>query len=167
MEIKLNKYRLIYITLILFGIVLNIGCTQSEVPKVDKAGIEASGLEWSEDFEASLSLAKEKDLPILINFTGSDWCGWCFKLHDEVFAQPEFIEYAEKNFVLFKADFPKSVPQPDELKAQNQMLMKKYGVRGFPTIMLVSHDGTTLAQTGYQQGGPTKYIEHLEELLKK
>jgi protein disulfide-isomerase len=124
-------------------------------------------LQWSENYKAVQKLAQEKNLPIMINFTGSDWCMWCKKLGSEVFNTKEFAAYADSSFVLFKADFPKSIPQSAELKQQNEGLMKKYGIRGFPTIVLLSPDGTLINQTGYQQGGPVKYIEHLEGLLKE
>ncbi len=163
MERKLTKIKIVIMALLLVGFITGIGCTKADVAN---AGNEDK-LTWSEDFATTAELAKEKNLPILVNFTGSDWCGWCFKLRDEVFATDEFAEYAEKNLVLFKADFPKNIAQTDELKAQNRSLMQKYGVRGFPTIVLLKSDGTLIAQTGYQQGGATKYIEHLNSLLSK
>jgi len=119
------------------------------------------------DFAEALNISKVTQKPILIDFTGSDWCGWCIKLDEEVFSQPEFIEYATNNLVLFKADYPsKNVVQSDELKAQNATLLKKYEIEGFPTIMLIDADENILAETGYQFGGAASYVEHLKELLQ-
>ncbi|MBN2829542.1 MAG: thioredoxin family protein [Candidatus Cloacimonetes bacterium] len=164
----MNRLRVLLILLFIGSLVANIGCVKAEQPA--KAVTEKSNeltLQWSEDFNAVQEAAKEKNLPILINFTGSDWCGWCIKLGTEVFNTKEFIAYADTSFVLFKADFPKSIPQSQELKQQNEGLMRKYGVRGFPTIIILAPDGTLIAQTGYQAGGPIKYIESLEGILKE
>ncbi|MDP8232794.1 MAG: thioredoxin family protein [Candidatus Zophobacter franzmannii] len=159
----MSNIKLITVLMLLVGLISSIGCAKAETIKT---GISIE-LEWSEDFPASEKIATEKNLPILIDFSGSDWCGWCIKLDDEVFNTVEFKEYADKNLVLLKADFPKKLPQTDELVKQNRDLMDKYGVRGFPTIILISSDGTLIGQTGYQPGGPVKYIEHLNSFLTK
>lgn len=121
---------------------------------------------WLTDFEAAQKLAAEKNLPILADFAGSDWCGWCIKLDNEVFSKDAFKEYAKDNVVLFLADFPSRKPQPEEVKKQNEALKNKYGIRGFPTVLLLNADGTVINQTGYQRGGPEAYVEHIKELLK-
>lgn len=121
---------------------------------------------WLTDFEKAKQVAAEKNLPILVDFSGSDWCGWCIKLDNEVFTKAEFKAYAKEHVVLFVADFPNSTPQSAEVKEQNQALSKRYGIRGFPTVLLLRADGTVIGQTGYQAGGPVSYIEHLKSLLK-
>jgi len=128
------------------------------------AADKSEGL-WLTDFEAAKTRAAELQRPILADFSGSDWCGWCIKLDKEVFQQKEFKSFAENKLVLFLADFPRSVSQPQGLKQQNEMLMEKYGVEGFPTILLLDAKGRVLAQTGYQHGGAAAYVKHLEELL--
>lgn len=123
-------------------------------------------LNWLTNLEEAQQIAKEEGLPILIDFTGSDWCGWCIKLVDEIFSQKEFIEYATENLVMVKLDFPKDIYQTEKTKAYNDNLAKKYGIKGFPTILLLNSEGDVIAQTGYQYGGAAKYVEHLQELLK-
>ncbi len=125
----------------------------------------ASG--WHDDFEAAKTAAAKDKKPILLDFTGSDWCGWCIKLDKEVFSKKEFKDYAKDNLVLATVDFPNEKHQSKKLKEQNEALAKKYGVEGYPTILLVDADGKKIAQTGYQEGGPAKYVEHLKELLAK
>ena len=122
-------------------------------------------LTWETDFEAAQAKSKASGKPMLLDFTGSDWCGWCIRLKKEVFSQPEFAAYASKALVLVQLDFPRAKPQSDALKKQNEALSKKYGVRGFPTIILLSPEGKLLAETGYQRGGAAKYVAHLKELL--
>lgn len=104
---------------------------------------------------------------MLLYFTGSDWCGWCRKLHAEVLDRPEFQNWAKKNVVLFKADFPEEIEQSRELQLQNGRLARQYGVSGFPTVILVDADGRVIARTGYQSGGAAAYVKHLESFLKK
>ena len=127
--------------------------------------LAASG--WEDDFEAAKVTAAKEKKPILLDFTGSDWCGWCIKLDKEVFSKKEFKDYAKENLILVTLDFPHEAHQSKKLKEQNEALSKKYNVEGFPTIILVDAEGKKLAETGYQEGGPAKYVEHLKELLAK
>ncbi len=129
--------------------------------------VTAAEAEWLEDFTKAKAAAAEKKVPILMNFTGSDWCGWCIKLEKEVFSQKAFQDYAAKDLVLMKIDFPHEVAQSDELKARNRKLADEFKVRGFPTIYLVDAEGKVIGRSGYKAGGPEKYVEHLKELLKK
>ncbi len=123
--------------------------------------------EWYTDFEKAQEQAEKEKLPILVNFSGSDWCIWCQRLESEVFATEEFKSYAGDNLVLFLADFPRQKEQAQPIKEQNQKLAQKYEVRGFPTILLLDSDGELLARTGYKRGGAEPYIEHLKELVEK
>ncbi len=138
---------------------------KNEKPKKEAKAAEAE-LEWITDFEKAKETAKKLKRPMLVDFTGSDWCGWCIKLDKEVFSKDEFKEYAKDNLVLVELDFPNRKKQSDALKAQNKALAKKYGIRGYPTILLLDADGKELARTGYQRGGPEKYVKHLQKLLK-
>ena len=120
------------------------------------------------DFEAAKAKAVKEGKPIFINFTGTDWCGWCIKLEKEVFTKKAFQDYAKENLVLVEVDFPKKKEQTAELKAQNKKLDKEYGVEGYPTLYLLDATGKKLTvDIGYREGGPEAYVEHLKSLLKK
>jgi protein disulfide-isomerase len=138
------------------------GCAVAE----DKESGKAEG-NWLTDFAQAKTLAAEQKRPIFINFSGSDWCGWCVKLDGEVFSQEAFVKYAGENLVLLLADFPKRTKLPEAIAAQNNKLAENYGIRGFPTVLLVDAEGKVLAQTGYQRGGADAYVEHLKGLLKQ
>lgn len=125
---------------------------------------DAGKLNWMDDFAAAARQAEENGKVILVNFTGSDWCGWCIKLDNEVFSQPAFAEFADSHFVLFKADFPRSFELAEAVQVQNEHLMRQYKIQGFPTILLLNPDGTVRARTGYQPGGVQNYIDHLNTL---
>ena len=120
---------------------------------------------WMTDFKAALDKAKSKEKPLLVDFTGSDWCGWCIKLDNEVFSKDAFKKFAKAELVLVEIDFPNRKKQSEALKGQNEKLAQKYGIRGFPTILLLSPDGEVIAKTGYQAGGPEAYVQHLKDLL--
>lgn len=123
---------------------------------------------WMHDFDAAKTKAVKEGKPIFINFTGTDWCGWCIKLEKEVFSKKAFQDYAKENLVLVEVDFPKKKEQTAELKAQNKKLDKEYGVEGYPTLYLLDATGKKLTEDiGYREGGPEAYVEHLKSLLKK
>lgn len=127
---------------------------------------ESHQLEWYADFDVAAAAAKKANKDLLVDFTGSDWCGWCIKLHKEVFDHAEFANGVKDHFILVALDFPRGeeakakVPNPE----RNQELQKMHGVRGFPTILLMSADGDVFGKTGYQAGGPVKYVESLDKM---
>ena len=128
----------------------------------------AGGEGWSSDYAASTKLAAESKKDLLIDFTGSDWCGWCIKLNDEVFKHDAFKEGVKDSFVLVELDYPKDKSiLSEKTQAQNAELGKKYSVQGYPTILLCDAQGRPYAGTGYQEGGPEKYVKHLNELRGK
>jgi len=120
---------------------------------------------WLTDLDEGIAVAKADKKAILVDFTGSDWCGWCIRLKKEVFDQKEFAAVS-KDFVLVELDYPQKKKQSAEEKAKNKALAEKFAIEGFPTIMLLDSDGQPFAQTGYQEGGPAKYLAHLAELRK-
>ena len=128
----------------------------------------ASEIEWIKDMDEAFIRAKELDKPILVDFSGSDWCGWCMRLDKEVFSQPEFVEWAKEHIVACLLDFPRKERKDtvsEEQKKKNEAMAKKYEVRGYPTVLILAPDGTIIARTGYRRGGPKAYIKHLERLL--
>jgi protein disulfide-isomerase len=124
---------------------------------------------WTTDFAAAQSQAKKDKKLVLMDFTGSDWCGWCIKLKKEVFDQKEFAEYAKDNLVLVEVDFPSRKPQSDALKKANESLKAKFKAdEGFPTIVVLNSEGKEVwRQVGYMAGGPKAWISKLNESKKK
>ena len=122
------------------------------------------GVGWTQDFEAAKSRAHKEGKDLLLDFTGSDWCHWCIQLNEEVFSKEYFQKTAPDRFVLVTLDFPRTRNLPEEIKTQNQKLMEEHGIRGFPTIILTDANGKAFARTGYKEGGPEPYVQHLAEL---
>jgi len=121
---------------------------------------------WETDFKKASSAAKASGKYMLLDFSGSDWCGWCIRLEKEVFSQDAFKNFAEKNLVCVLVDFPRAKEQAEELKQQNLDLERKYDIKGYPTIIILSPDGKPVAKTGYLQGGPWEYARHLKEIIE-
>ncbi len=132
-------------------------------------------IEWKSNFDEVAKIAQETNKPILANFTGSDWCGWCKVLDREVFSKPEFQKWAKENVVLLEVDFPRRKKLSKALRSQNNALQKAFGVRGYPTIWLfdVGEGKNTKknivphGKTGYVKGGPTKWIKTIAKYMPK
>lgn len=124
--------------------------------------------EWGTDLPAALEQAKKEKKLVVMNFTGSDWCGWCVKLKKDVFDTADFQDYAKKNLVLVEVDFPSKKKQSAELKKANDALKNKYGASGFPTIVVLNSEGKQVwKQVGYMKGGPAAWTAKLDEAKKK
>ena len=122
---------------------------------------------WETNFEKASSAAKASGKYMLLDFSGSDWCGWCIKLERDVFSQDAFKDFAEENLVCVLVDFPRAKEQTEELKQQNLDLARKYKIKGYPTIIVLSPDGKTAGKTGYLQGGPWEYARHLKKIIEE
>jgi thiol:disulfide interchange protein len=134
-------------------------------PVPDTLPAAVAGAPWVTDFAAASVQAREQGRAILLNFTGSDWCVWCHRLRDEVFRQPWFLDYAGANLVLVEIDFPRRTNQPGALAAQNKQLDERFGVSGYPTIILLNADGAEIGRLGYMQGGSKTFVRELKRLI--
>jgi protein disulfide-isomerase len=119
-------------------------------------------LTWLTDLDEAKKVATKENKKLLVDFTGSDWCGYCIKLHKEVFDTPEFEKFA-KDYVLVELDFPKRKEQPAAEKTKNQAAQKKYSVNGFPTVLILTVGGKVLNRAeGYSpDSGPSAYLPQL------
>jgi len=145
--------------LILIGILLILSCGKTTSGALDAENI------WIDDYSVALTMSQETGKPILINFTGSDWCVWCMRLAEEVFNQAAFLRFAEENLILLMIDFPRNIKQPDEVVNNNRVLAQRYNIAGFPTIFIIDKDEEVIATTGYRPGGVEAYIQHLEGMI--
>lgn len=124
---------------------------------------QAGALPWTTNYEEAAKQAKTNSKPMILFFTGSDWCGWCHKLEDEVLNTSEFIEAAGNKYVFVMLDFPTpNNPIDPKVAAQNKLLKEKYAIRGFPTIIILDSNEKQIGNIGYEPGGPKKYAETLD-----
>ncbi|TBX70599.1 thioredoxin family protein [Flavobacterium silvisoli] len=136
--------------------------------------IQAQELTWQTDMNKAMEISKKSKKPLLLFFTGSDWCGWCIRLQKEVLKTPEFAKWAKENVVLVELDFPRRTPQQPEIQRQNQELQQTFGVQGYPTVWFVNatkKDGKInlekLGSTGYVAGGPSVWLAGADQILGK
>jgi thioredoxin-related protein len=123
--------------------------------------------DWLTSLEEAKKVAKKQDKDILIDFTSSDWSGWCIKLREEVFGTEKWKKAAFEKYVMVIIDFPKQKQLSKEQQEYNTKLGIEFGVKGYPTIFLLDSNGKAYAKTGYQSGGAEKYLVHLEEFADR
>ena len=131
-------------------------------------------LAWHTDLNQAVEIAIKENKKMMLFFTGSDWCGWCVRLQKEVFKTPSFEKWSE-DVVLVELDFPRRTPQDETIKAQNQYLQSIFQVRGYPSIHFVTPEKTAdgkmnlnnLGKIGYVKGGPNKWLEAANSIVKK
>lgn len=140
-----------------------ISCAQKETPT----------LTWYTDVSLAAEAAVTEEKPMLLFFTGSDWCGWCHRLQREVFNTTTFSTWAASNVILVELDFPKNKVQPQNIKDQNQMLQQQFQVQGYPTIWFVNvvkegekYNMSTLKSLGYMAGGPDVWIANAKSIIE-
>jgi len=142
---------------------LLLGCNSKRPTETAETG----KFEWLTDFKRAQEEAKSRNKPILIEFTGSDWCPPCIQMKQDIFATAEFQNYAAKNFILLEVDFPRGKELAREVAAQNMELAQKFSVEGFPCILLLGSNGSTLAKrVGYESEAPAHFIAWLETARK-
>ena len=115
---------------------------------------------WTDNYEKALTQAKTEKKLVLLDFTGSDWCGWCIKIDKEVFSKQDFKTFAKDNLVPVTLDFPHGKKLPKHTADQNGKLQKQFGVQGFPTLVLLNAEGKELHRWG---GYSDKFFEELKE----
>lgn len=125
----------------------------------------STNLNWYTNYEQAVNESRASSKPMILFFTGSDWCGWCHKLEDEVLNTHEFAEAAKDKFVFVKLDFPMHSQSDATTLAQNKQLQKKFEVKGFPTLVILDDQQQQIGVTGYRPGGPNAYADHLLKIV--
>jgi len=117
--------------------------------------------EWVTSYATAVEQSQRTGRPIMLVFSGSDWCSWCNRLADEVFNTHEFARWSTDNVIKVEVDFPSTYQLPADIRQQNEQLKQKYGhhINSFPTVLFVTADGTLIGKTGYVAGGPENWIQ--------
>jgi protein disulfide-isomerase len=122
---------------------------------------------WETDYQKAQETAKSQHKLLFINFTGSDWCGYCIRMDRDVLSKQQFKDFANKNLVLLEVDFPRAKEQSQNLRVQNRKLAGEYGIEGFPTFVVLDGEGKKVWMwDGYFPGGPDAFVAELEKLRK-
>ena len=134
--------------------------------------INAQELKWETDMNKAMEISQQTKKPLMLFFTGSDWCGWCMRLQKEVLNTPEFVKWAKDNVVLVELDYPRRTPQKPEIQKQNMELQQAFQVQGYPTVWFTNFSRKDnkvnfeqLGSTGYVAGGPSAWIAGADKIL--
>lgn len=129
----------------------------------------AADLKWLTDLPQAKAQAKAEGKLVLLDFTGSDFCSSCIRLHKDVFSVKEFAAFAQSRLVLMEVDFPLKKKQPAALKAANEALSKDFKVDGYPTLILLGSDGKKLGEVEFDlfEASAKDIIAAIEKLAKK
>lgn len=143
--------------------------------KTESGAYTAENEGWLVSVDEAYEISKKTGRPILANFTGSDWCGWCKRLTAAVFVKDEFKKWAAENVVLLELDFPRKKQIPAEIQQQNAGMQQAFQVRGYPTIWVfhLDKDETNnqfqvraLGSTGYK-ATPEEFIDDVKKMMQK
>jgi thioredoxin-related protein len=146
--------KLALLTAILFSV--NLAFAQSNY--------SASNEGWLVDLDEAYKISQKTGKPIMANFTGSDWCGWCKRLTASVFSKPEFKKWADKNVVLLELDYPRRFKIPEDIRKQNASLQQAFQVRGYPTVWVFRMDkDKSSGQYNIEALGKTGYTQTVQE----
>jgi|TARA_B100001094_G_C18078503_1_gene743914 protein disulfide-isomerase len=132
-------------------------------------------LNWHTDLSKAVSISINEKKPIMLFFTGSDWCGWCMRLKKEVFNHEKFKIWSDEKIILVELDFPRRKKLESNILNQNRELARIFGVSGYPTCWLVKPqilenskvNFLKLGKLGYVAGGTDKWISVAEKFLIK
>ena len=134
--------------------------------------VQAQDIYWEQNLQKAAEVSMKTKKPLLLFFTGSDWCGWCIRLQKEVLKTAEFAVWAKDNVVLVELDYPRRTPQLPEIQKQNTELQQIFQIQGYPTIWFSNPtkvDGKInldkIGSTGYVAGGPEKWLEAAKQIL--
>lgn len=125
--------------------------------------------QWTMDYEAAKAYAQKTGLPIVLNFTGSDWCHWCIKMEDQVFSKEAWSTYAKDNLVQVFIDFPQDKSKvPEKYVARNAQMRDSFGVRGYPSyVILDGKSGEKLGQLGAsEESTADSFIAQVKDLTR-
>lgn len=147
-----------------FLFILVAGITACSEAQPQAPALSASNPGWLVDLDEAYEISKKEGKPIMANFTGSDWCGWCKRLTASVFSKPEFQSWAEENVVLLELDFPRRKQLPQEYVQQNNMLRNSFKIAGYPTIWVFNAEkDNSTGKYKFQALGKTGYAPTVDQ----
>lgn len=132
-------------------------------------GYNASSQNWLTDLNEAKQIASQNNQKIILVFQGSDWCAPCIKLDREIWSTDEFKDYADDNYVMLQADFPRKKKNalPEVQQKNNNKLAESYNKHGyFPFVVILDSSGNVLGEMGYLKISPEDYIAKINSFSK-
>ena len=119
---------------------------------------------WLQDYTQGLKLARLYNKPLLLFFTGSDWCGYCEEMQKNIFKTEEFAQKS-KDYILVELDYPRSFELPDKIKQQNEVILNAFNIQGFPTVVVEKSNGMPIGGVGYNSQTVSEFFNTIEQSL--
>ena len=138
--------RIATVTAVVLGVVMMASAGWAAAKKNAKTDSGGADGQFTDNLTSAVDQARQNKKLIMLDFTGSDWCGYCMKLKAAVFDTQDFKKWAGENLYLVEVDFPQQKVLPKEVKEQNDKLKEKYKPNGYPTIVFVTDDGTEIGR---------------------
>lgn len=127
----------------------------------------AAHIDWKTDYQEALQQSSSTGKPVLLFFTGSDWCPYCIKLDREVMETDEFAQLVGNRFIFVMVDDPQNKSLPPDQYASVKRLQQKYDIQGLPAVIIIDSTERKLGSTGYKPGGPKPYAKSLLNMVGK
>lgn len=160
----MNKFISAFILMVCFSAGMLGQDNQSPAAEIQTAEYKPENPGWLVNLDEAYQLSKTSGKPIMANFTGSDWCGWCKRLTADVFSKPEFQSWAKDNVILLEVDFPRMKKLPDNIMAQNASLKNAFEIPGFPTVWVFNlKKDEKINQFSVELLGRTGYASRVDE----
>ncbi|MCE2982434.1 MAG: thioredoxin family protein [Parachlamydia sp.] len=122
-----------------------------------------AGVNWLTHYPEAVKQSQSSGKPIVVLFTGTNWCPACMKLEKEVLKKPEFAGAVGSRFIFLKAEFPDSSAESVQASPYYSLL-ERYNIETFPTLVIIDAKGQRLNTVGYQAGGPSHYINKMMQM---
>lgn len=123
-------------------------------------------IHWLNNYSEAVALSQSTSKPIVILFTGTGWCPACMRLEREVLTRPEFAQAIGQKFIFLKAEFP-NYSENSVMASPYKPLLDRYGVKAFPTIVVINASGQELFRVNYRAGGAQSYAQELLQKLNQ
>ena len=166
MKILLSRRSIVVVGVFSLAALVLTGCPSGEATAEQKSADQKKSTRevWTDDIDGAFKASAKSGKPVFIDFTGSDWCGWCKLADENIFSTPAWAEFADE-VVCLKVDFPRN-GRPDVMTmGKREELAKAFGVEGFPTLVLASADRKMLAQFSAGRKGAAEFISEVRKAL--
>ena len=133
------------------------------------ATVLCSFTNWHNNLDEAKQLAAKEHRYILLNFSGSDWCGPCIRMHKEIFDDPAFHQFGDSTLIMVNADFPRNKKNQlsKEQQALNDKMAEQYNKQGaFPYTVLLDSNGKVLKEwDGYNKGNVASFVGDVKQAI--
>lgn len=155
--------------LIFFGKKADAQESAHPVSKISSTSPAPAKAIWSTSYDDAVKQAKATNRPIMLYFSGSDWCPWCKKQWHEVFQTEDFASWSQDRVILVVVDFPRTKTLPAEQSQKNFSLQNKFGehLKSYPTTLFLNPKEEVIGKLGYKPDGKHGWMNRAQKFIAK